>query len=50
MLWQSIAGMAFARELLGLRYSPFVRDVFLIYGYHPALAGYLYQEIMEMND
>jgi len=45
-----IAGMAFVRELLGLRYSPFVLDVFLIYGYHPASAGYLYQEIMEMND
>lgn len=43
-----IAGMAFARELLGLSYSPFVLDVFLVYGYHPVSAGCLYQEIMEL--
>lgn len=44
-----IAGMAFARELLGLSYSPFVLDVFLIYGYDPVPAGCLYLEIMELN-
>ncbi|WRS26232.1 hypothetical protein U6B65_07665 [Oscillospiraceae bacterium MB08-C2-2] len=40
-----IAGMAFARELTGLPYSPFVLDVFLIYGYAPAAAFSLYSEI-----
>lgn len=44
-----IAGMAFARELLGLPYSPFVLDVFLIYGYDRVPASSLYQEIMELN-
>lgn len=42
-----IAGMAFAQELCGLPYSPFVMDVFLVYGYSPEEASGLYEEIME---
>ena len=42
-----IAGMAFAQEMCGLTYSPFVMDVFLVYGYSPEEASGLYEEIME---
>lgn len=42
-----IAAMAFARELTGLPYSPYVMDVFLVYGYNPEEASGLYEEIME---
>lgn len=42
-----IAAMAFARELTGLPYSPYVMDVFLVYGYNPEEACGLYEEIME---
>jgi len=45
-----IAGMAFAGELTGLAYSPFVLDVFLIYGYSQAAAFKLYQELMELDE
>ena len=38
--------MAFARELIGLSYSPYVMDVFLVYGYNPEEASGLYEEIM----
>lgn len=44
-----IAGMAFAQELCGLPYSPFVMDVFLVYGYSPEEASGLYEEIMERS-
>lgn len=44
-----IAGMAFSRELLGLSYSPFLLDVFLMYGYDSVPAACLYKEIMEIN-
>jgi hypothetical protein len=43
-----IAGMAFARELTALPFSPFVLDVFLVYGYAPAAAFRLYEEISEL--
>ena len=43
-----IAAMSFARELTHLPYSPYVLDVFLVYGYYPAEATDLYEEIMEL--
>lgn len=42
-----IAAMAFAKELTGISYSPYVMDVFLVYGYNPEEASGLYEEIME---
>jgi hypothetical protein len=44
-----IAGMAFAKELLKMPYSPYVLDVFLVYDYNPEAAYYLYKEIMEIT-
>lgn len=43
-----IAAMAFAKELTGISYSPYVMDVFLVYGYSPEEASGLYEEIMEL--
>ena len=43
-----IAGMAFAQRLMGLDYSPFVMDVFFVYGYSKEVATILYDEIMEL--
>jgi hypothetical protein len=43
-----IAGMAFAQRLIGLNYSPFVMDVFFVYGYSKEVATILYDEIMEL--
>jgi len=43
-----IAGMAFAERLMGLTYSPFVMDVFFVYGYSKEAAVNLYDEIMEL--
>jgi len=45
-----IAGMAFAERLLGLNYSPFVMDVFFVYGYSKEAAVNLYDEIIELVD
>jgi len=42
-----IAAMAFARELTGLSYSPYLMDVFLVFGYNPEEASGLYEEMME---
>lgn len=44
-----IAGMAFAKELLQLPYSPYILDVFLVYLYHEEAAFGLYNEIMTIN-
>lgn len=44
-----MAGMAFAKELTGLGYSPFVLDVFLVYGYSPAVGFDLYKELMDLK-
>lgn len=44
-----IAGMAFAERLMGLAYSPFVMDVFFVYGYSKEVAVILYDEIMEFQ-
>lgn len=42
-----IAAMEFARELMKLPYSPYLMDVFLVYGYSPQEASGLYEEMME---
>ena len=42
-----IAAMAFAQAITGIPYSPYVMDVFLVYGYSPEEASGLYEEIME---
>lgn len=41
-----MAGMAFARELLGISVSPYLFDVLLMYGYNQEAATALYEEIM----
>ena len=45
-----IAGMAFAKQYLRMPYSPYILDVFLVYGYNEEAAYYLYQEIMGHTD
>lgn len=45
-----IAGMAFAKEVLKLNYSPYILDSFLVYLYHPQVAYGLYQEVMKLNE
>lgn len=42
-----IAAMGFAQEITGIPYSPYVMDVFLVYGYSPEEASGLYEEMME---
>ncbi|WP_077612267.1 hypothetical protein [Clostridium sp. Marseille-P2415] len=42
-----IAAMGFAQEITGIRYSPYLMDVFLVYSYSPEEAGGLYEEMME---
>lgn len=42
-----IAAMAFAREITGIPYAPYVMDAFLVYGYSPEEASGLYEEMME---
>lgn len=42
-----VAAMAFAQAITGIPYSPYVMDVFLVYGYSPEEASGLYEEIME---
>lgn len=44
-----IAAMEFARSLNQLDYSPFILDVFLVYGYSHESACRLYEEIMEIS-
>ena len=44
-----IAGMAFAKKLLKMPYSPYILDVFLIYAYHQEASYQLYQEIMKLT-
>lgn len=41
-----IAAMAFAKELMGMDYAPYVLDVVLVYGYAPEEANALYEEIL----
>jgi hypothetical protein len=42
-----IAAMGFAQEIMGIPYSPYLMDVFLVYGYSPEEASGLYEEMME---
>ena len=42
-----MAAMAFAKEMTGIRWSPYVLDVLLIYGYNKEAACALYEEILE---
>ena len=39
--------MAFAKELAGLDFCPYALDALLLYGYHPAGACLVRDEIME---
>ena len=41
-----IGAMAFVKELMGLNYSPFILDVLLYYGYDPASAEKIYQDVL----
>jgi hypothetical protein len=43
-----IAGMRFARELLGLNFSPYILDVFLLYLYQPQAASDLYRSLLKI--
>ncbi|MDO5516819.1 MAG: hypothetical protein Q4F66_04640 [Clostridium sp.] len=43
-----LAGMAFAKGLLELSYSPYILDVFLVYLYNKEAAYALYNEIMNI--
>ena len=43
-----IAGMAFAKELCGLDWSPYLLDVLLVYGYNAGAAANLYQGILRV--
>ncbi|WP_395151293.1 hypothetical protein [uncultured Allofournierella sp.] len=42
-----IAAMAFAKELTGLNFCPYALDALLLYGYGPAEACMVRDEIME---
>lgn len=41
-----IAAMSFAAQMTGLPYSPYMLDMFLVYGYSPEEACGLYEEMM----
>lgn len=43
-----IAAMAFAREMVGAAFSPYLLDVLFMYGYHQEAAEALFDEIMEI--
>lgn len=45
-----IAGMAFAKELLNVSYSPYILDVFLVYLYNIQASYALYEEIMSIKN
>lgn len=49
MVLGEIAAMAFAKALTGIRFSPYVLDAFLVYGYSPEAASGLYEEMMEKS-
>lgn len=44
-----IAGMAFAKELLQLPYSPYILDAFLVSLYNPEIGNELYNEIINIK-
>lgn len=43
-----IAGMAFCKNILKLKYSPYIFDVILMYGYSKEAATALYEDILEI--
>lgn len=45
-----MAAMAFARELLGLSYSPYVFDIILAYPHNREMAEELYNYIIKLNE
>ncbi|MEG2165833.1 MAG: hypothetical protein RRY96_06020 [Ruthenibacterium sp.] len=45
--FSEIAAMAFAKELTGISFSPYLLDVFLVYGYSPQEASGLYEIMMQ---
>lgn len=45
--FSEIAAMAFAKEITGVPYAPYLMDVFLVYGYSPQEASGLYETMME---
>ncbi len=47
MVLGEIAAMAFTKTLNELPYSPYVMDMYLVYGYSPEAASGLYEEMME---
>ena len=49
MVLGEIAAMAFTKSLNRLSYSPYVMDVYLVYGYSPEAASGLYEEMMERS-
>jgi len=44
-----IGAMAFTRELNGLKYSPFILDVLLFYGYDSSSAEKIYHDVLELG-
>jgi hypothetical protein len=44
-----IAGMAFTKELNGLKYSPFILDILLYYSYDSSNAEKIYHDVLEMS-
>ena len=45
--FSEIAAMGFAQEIMKISYSPYLMDVFLVYGYSPEEASGLYEEMMQ---
>lgn len=45
--FSEIAAMAFAQELTGLPYSPYLLNLFLVFGYSPQEASALYETMMQ---
>jgi len=44
-----IGAMAFTKELNGLKYSPFILDILLYYGYDSSSAEKIYRDVLEMS-
>lgn len=42
-----LGGMAFAKKLCGISWSPYLLDVFLVYGYSPEAASNLFEGILK---
>ena len=44
-----MAGMAFAKEFLKLKFSPYILDIFLVYIYNKEASYMLYEEVMNIK-